>query len=94
MFYIVRVVGAVVALYWRSVRRGKTFVRAVDYLVMLDGGASVGEANQLSQTLLTKHSNPDADNRAIHRANAVAAAQTGGKQRPLIAKAKSKGFVG
>jgi hypothetical protein len=94
MFWIVLLVGAVAFFYWRSVRRGKVFVRSVDFLMMLDGGSSVEEANKLSHVLLTKRSDPNIDNRAIRRASAVADAQFGGKQLPLIVLAKSKGFVG
>ena len=81
-------------LFLHNVKRGKTFVRAVDYLMMLDAGSSVEEANKLAAFLFSKSSNPDADNTAIHRAKALSDAHFGGKQLPLIKLARSKGFRG
>lgn len=94
MFVVLAVIGLGAALVWSSVRRGRRFVRAADFLMILDGGSSVEEANNLSAALFTKSSNPETDRRATNRAKAVSNSQFGGKQLPLIFLAKSKGFTG
>ena len=80
--------------FWRNQKRSKRFVRAVDYLRMLDAGSAIEEANSMSSLLLSKQSDPDTDNRAINTAIAFCDAQFGGKQLPIIKLAKQKGFEG
>jgi len=93
MFVLVLCAGGVwFYFYWMN--RARRFVRAADFLTMLDGGCSVAEANGLCMTLFTSASDPDTDQRAIYRAEQAAAVLFAGKQLPLIALARSKGFQG
>lgn len=80
--------------FWRSnQRRAQRFVRAVCFLDMVDGGASVNDANGLVVRLFTKHSTPQDDETAIAFAIDTAQRLTDGKQLPWIHEAREKGFV-
>jgi len=82
-------------LLWRHVnKRGKNFVRAVEYLTALDHGLLPEEANRLASHLFTLRSDPDADRRAIDRATSLAGTHTCGRQMPFIQAARAKGYVG
>lgn len=94
MSVIITGVLAALFLFWRSYKRSKRFVRASDFIRMLDAGATPEEANELANMLLSKNSNPNLDNRAINIAMAYSEAQFNGKQLPVIELAKQKGFTG
>jgi len=89
--FFVFLAAAVVVLIWRSTKRGKTFVRSVIFLEALDCGDSVDEANA---TAATFGNVPDVDNAAILRADYIRKTQFSGKQLPVIAQARSRGFIG
>lgn len=80
--------------------RGKRFVRAHYFLMKLDSGESVEEANRLAKFILTEYLNADENHQAIMRANAYTRAYAyarekyNGKQLPVIAEAISRGFEG
>jgi len=77
-----------------SINRGKRFVRATDFLMQLDAGFSVEEANDLCRLILSKKWPEDLNRQAIERANREAALHYEGKQLQLIKFATSKGFKG
>ena len=83
-----------IVLYRKSIKSGQTYVRAVDYLRMLDAGATCEEANSLSSNLFSTGSDPDINKRAIKTASTFKRTMFDGKQKPLILFAKSKGFSG
>lgn len=72
--------------------RGKNFVRAYLFLEILDMGETPEEANRIVLTLFSSVSDPDSDSNVIRRAAAYAKEHHDGKQLPVIAEAKSKGF--
>lgn len=95
MLYLVLVIAVTGSwLIFQNIRRGKRFVRAVDFLMQLDGGATVAEANEGCQLILTSSWPEDLNRQAIDRANREAALHYNGKQLPLIRLAHSKGFKG
>jgi hypothetical protein len=75
---------------WRSIKRGRTFVKSVIFLEALDCGESVEEANMAAATFGRI---PESDNRSILRADHIRKTQFSGKQLPVIALARSRGFV-
>ncbi len=79
---------------FQPVDYGKRFVRAIDFLTLLNGGASVAEANRLAALLFTPASNPNMDYEAIQRAERLRRVWFEGKQLPAIQLARSKGFTG
>lgn len=93
MFWIVCFVVAVaIFVWWRGIKRGQRFARAVDYLTMLDAGATPEEANEMAMQLFARGSDADTERRAVLKANQMAA--HAGGQLVLIQAAKHRGFVG
>lgn len=89
--------------YLHIAKRGKRFVRAYAYIETLEYYKDTGDdeakvVNMANQTAingtLTKLSDPDLDNRLIHRAKSYAQHAYGGKQLPVIEEAIQKGFLG
>ncbi|MEX1035651.1 MAG: hypothetical protein WDZ54_06815 [Sneathiella sp.] len=78
----------------KNTERGKRFVRAYTFLMQIDDGGNVDEANSIAAFVFSEHSNPDSDSRTIGLARSYAAAVHGGKQLPVIAEARNKGFKG
>ena len=93
MVFVLILIVIVVAIWWESVRRGRRFVRAFAFLTHLDDGDDVTTANRCATSMVfTRHSDPDADRSMALRAQEFARAHTNGKQLPIIALARSKGF--
>ncbi|MCC3306048.1 hypothetical protein [Sneathiella sp. HT1-7] len=78
----------------KNTERGQRFVRAYAFLVQIDDGGNVDEANRIAANVFSKHSNPDSDSRTIGLARSYAAAVHGGKQLSVITEAQAKGFKG
>lgn len=83
-----------VILVVHVIRRGRIFVRSVDYLQLLDSGATVKDANRVSAVLFSSTSDPDYIKHAIHRARTLSDMYFEGKQVPIIRLARSRGFNG
>jgi hypothetical protein len=75
--------------------RGKTFIRAYAYLYHLeDFGESVEQANHSASEIFTAASRSHHDHQMMIGAANYIKEKTGGKQLPVIAEARSKGFLG
>jgi hypothetical protein len=75
--------------------RGKTFVKAYYYLILLeDYNDPPEEANSVASTLFERGSNVDFDGHVMKGAVAHAKQHHGGSQLPIIEEARSKGFTG
>lgn len=95
MWYIILlIIVAVSWLVYSNINRGKQFVRAVDFLMQLDGGATAEEANEGCKIILTNNWPEELNRQAIDRAIREADLHYNGKQLPLIRFAISKGFEG
>lgn len=101
-FFIILLI-FVALLYLHTLKRGKRFVRAYAYMELLEFYTESGDSedkvvNMANRSAingtLTKLSDPDSDNRLIHRAKAYARYAYGGKQLPVIEEAIRKGFLG
>ena len=87
---IVAVIGAY--YFWQhTARRGMTFARAAIYLQMLDDGETVENANQEVNSMFSKHDTSDWGP-MVAIAKSYSQAHFGGKQLPVIATARAKGF--
>lgn len=85
---------AVGGFYFIPVKGPKLFVRAHIFLVHLDNGSSVEEANKAAQAFGNRHTTPENDARHIQAAYQFARESFGGQQAPVIALARRKGFSG
>lgn len=74
-------------------QRAVRFVRSYEFLCQVKDGAQPSSANGAAQMLFSKYSTPDEDERASLRASEFAKHSTGGKQLPIIAEARARGFV-
>ena len=75
--------------------RGKVFVKAYYFIQQVDDfGEDVEDANRTASTLFESWSDPDVDHRIILRAIRFSKEYYGGKQLPVIAEARTKGFIG
>lgn len=87
--------GALIALMNTTAGPGKTFVKAYHFLIHVDDfGTSVDDANSICSSLFENWSDPDHDDRIILRAIQYSKDFHGGKQLPIIAEARAKGFSG
>ena len=75
---------------WKGASRGKVFVQSVLFLEALDCGDTVDEANKSAATF---GDIPELDGRSIERADLIRRTQFGGKQLPVIAMARKRGFI-
>jgi hypothetical protein len=95
MELVILIVLGAAAFWWMNVRRGRRFVRAFAFLDHLDLGDDVATANRcVSSMVFTRYSDPDADRTLMVRALGFAAQHTDGRQLPIIALARAKGFAG
>ncbi len=86
--------GLVVFLFFRSnTKRGQNFVRSYYYLMCLQKGKSVEEANYLARDIITPKSDPGFDKRLMIMAAEFAKEHTNGKQLPIINEAIASGFI-
>jgi len=76
-----------------NINRGKNFVRSFYYLLCLKNGKSAEEANHLARGILTSISNSEDDRRLTKMASDFSQENYHGKQRPIIHKAATKGFI-
>lgn len=74
-------------------QRAVRFVRSYEFLCQVKDGAEPSSANGAAQMLFSKHSTPYADELAILKASEFAKHNTGGKQLPIIAEARMRGFA-
>ena len=78
-----------------SAGRGVTFVRAYAYLINLeDYGNSVEQSNLFASQVCASGSNPHTDRQMMVGASNFIKEKTGGKQLPVVAEARAKGFLG
>jgi len=80
-------------LFRANTNRGQNFIRSFYFLLCLDNGKTVEEANNLARNILTINSDPDNDKRLIQMATDFSKENLRGKQLPIINEAASKGFV-
>lgn len=81
-------------LFFKSnTKRGINFVRSFYFLAMLEEGKTVEEANYMARQIATKTSDPNLDHKVFSMAELASKEYFGGKQLPIIAEAKRKGFV-
>lgn len=76
-----------------NAERGKKFARAALYLRMIEDGESAEDANQVASFSFSKHDTSDWGP-AVTMAKQYAQTHYGGKQLPVIAAARAKGFRG
>lgn len=103
MTAIILLIIVVGVLYYMNIRRGRRFVRSVVFLMEHELGIKNGlsekdaidKANHMALLIIFgKDSDPDKDRHAIEVATLYADEFHEGKQLPVIAEAKSKGFLG
>lgn len=103
MSVFIIIVLAIGILYYFNIKRGKRFVRSVVFLMEHELGIKNGlsekdaidKANHMALLIIFgKDSDPDKDRHAIEVAKLYADDFHEGKQLPVIAEARSKGFLG
>lgn len=77
-----------------NIARGRRFVRAYIFLNALEMGCSVEEANAVAAFAFTKYADAFEDHRSTLWAKQYSRVLHGGKQLPVIAEARVKGFEG
>ena len=94
MFYIAIILCIFGWLFFRAnTRRGVNFVRSYYFLLCLDEGKTLEEANYLARRILTRNSNSDDDNQLMQKASDFSKESFNGKQLPIINEAILKGFI-
>ena len=92
MWIIVAVVGVILFMRF-NMGRAKKFARAAMYLRMIEDGESVENANQTASFAFSKYDTSDWET-DVALAKQYAQQHYGGKQLPVIAAARAKGFRG
>lgn len=93
IFWIIAIIVCVYLFMRFNAQRGTRFARAVIYLQLLGDGESEDSANRTAMFTFSKHDTSDWGP-MVAMAKQYSQMHYGGKQLPVIAAARSKGFMG
>ncbi len=95
MWFLFIIIGVALFFFIRgNIRRGRIFAQAYCFLEFIDTGETLEEANRVAALACTSSSNIDLDRQLQIRAKNFIDHNFNGKQLPLIALARQKGFTG